>query len=409
MILFLINAVAFAAQPSFAATSTIGDLVAEGLCPEARTRLQQNALLNTALTLAANTQIELPDSGTPILFAPSDAALLAALPKLGVSVAQLASKPELIKSILDLHLASAAGPDSTTATTLADTQAAFMTSTNQALPLSQFIVGNAAELAVRESATMAGVEDIVACPGGPVAVFTNAVFLPAAAAPSPASAPAPAPSAPTPTIGGLVGAICPAISDVISGPNFSTLLGLLTDPQIAATEINLPKGLIVVAAPTNAAFASYLASVSPSVASNKTALATILANHIATATAASDSTAKALSGETMGFFTKMDATVPSTPTSIASVAATKTGMLTSEPAGSMTNVVGAVSSCSADGQIAFGVDQVLPPAGFLPTPAPAPGPAPAPKPAPVPAPPAPSAGFKASAAFAVVATIALFA
>ncbi|KAG7670246.1 hypothetical protein Ndes2526B_g06657 [Nannochloris sp. 'desiccata'] len=413
----LVLAVAYIAQPSFAAITTVGDLV-DGICPDAKLRLGQNALLSTALTLAASTEIEVPDSGTPILFAPSDAALTAALPKLGVSVAELAFNPQLIKDILSLHLANAESTAISTATTINGKTVNFQISGAES-PINDFVAttDNTAR-SVTQGATIAKTEDIVACIDGPIAVFTDTVFLPDAAAPAPGPDPAPAP---TPTIGGLVGAACQGIKDVLAAENFSILAGLLTDPEIAATEITLPEGVVVIAAPTNAAFETLIAAVGPAAAANKTILTEILANHIATAAKASDTTATALSGETMGFWTEMGGVggnMAPVPTGIAAIAASKTGIISDTPVDELAKVLGAIT-CTAEGQYAFGIDTVLVPEKYTPKPAPAPTPGPAPDPQPTPAPqptpdpqptpasvpPSGSAGV-ASVGFAAVAAVA---
>jgi uncharacterized surface protein with fasciclin (FAS1) repeats len=365
----MILAVSCVFQSSFAATITIGDFVADGLCPEAKTRLQSNsALLNTLLTLAAGAQVAFPDSSTPILFAPSDAALMAALPKLGVSVAQLAGNPELIKEILSLHIATAVSTADSTATNANGDIVAFKLY-GVSFPISDFVAStdNAARSVVEGSVT-AKTDDVIACANGSIAVFIDKVFLPGADAT--VVTPTPGPSvAPPFTIGGLVGAACAGIKNVLSGPNFSTLAGLLADPDISGTDINLPKGVLVIAAPTNAAFTSYIASVGPAVAANKTAVAEILANHIAVANSASDSTAAALGGENLAFWASVAGSSVPVSTSIAAIAAGKSGIITDADYNQMANVLGAVT-CIAEGQYAFGIDTVLVPAEYEPSPTP---------------------------------------
>jgi uncharacterized surface protein with fasciclin (FAS1) repeats len=235
-------------------------------------------------------------------------------------------------------------------------------------------------------------------PGAAGPAVVKPTSIPSAA---PATAPAPAPTNGKMTIGALVSSVCPDIANVIAGPNFSTLAGLIKDPVVANTEITLPKGAVVLVAPTNAAFTSYLAAVGPTVAANKTVVAQILANHIATAASSANSTATALSGETLSFWTEMggvggnDSPVP---TGIAALTASnKGGLVTDADASEMAKISASVP-CTAQNQYAFAVDSVLAPKAYeimAPAAAPmaaAPG-------------PAPSSGFKASA-FAAVGAVA---
>jgi uncharacterized surface protein with fasciclin (FAS1) repeats len=303
---------------------------------------------------------------------------------------------------LSLHLGVAASSDSTDATDLAGTDLMFMEN-GEPISLADFQTATPADLTLMEGDNTASVEEVVACDAGATVIFVDTVLLPGAA-PSPAAAPAPAPSAPKPlTIGALIGAVCPDIADVLAGPNFSTLTSLVSDPVIAKAEITLPKGVVVLAAPTNDAFAKFIAAVGPVAAANKTILIEVLANHIATAGAASDSSAKALSGETMGFWTEMGGAGgnPSpVPTGIAAlVASNKGGVITDTPVDEMAKIVGAVG-CGAQNQYAFGIDRVLAPAKYDPKPTPAPGAAPSPAPLP------PSSAGVASFGLAVVGAVA---
>jgi uncharacterized surface protein with fasciclin (FAS1) repeats len=213
-----------------------------------------------------------------------------------------------------------------------------------------------------------------------------------------AAAPAAAPTAPKPlTIGALVASVCPGIGDILAGPNFTTLVSLLERDEIANTVINPPKGVVVIAAPTNAAFEPVIKAVGAAAIANNTIIGEILANHIAVAANASASTATALSGETLSFWTMMNGIVGGnpapTPASIAGLAATsKDGVITDNGGVPEAGKVVGAASCGATGPFAFAVDQVLLPTKYAIKPTVA-APAPAPS----------SAGFKASAAFAAVA------
>ena len=230
-------------------------------------------------------------------------------------------------------------------------------------------------------------------------VATGPTAEPTGILPISAAVPGPAPT-PKLTIGALVGAVCPGIGEVLAGDNFSTLLGFLTDPEIAATEITLPEGVVVVAAPTNSAFEKFIAAVGPAAVADKAIVTEVLANHIATAANASESFATTLSGDQMGFWTLMGGAGGNpapTPTGIAAlVASNKDGVISDTPVDELAKVAGGVA-CTAEGQYAFAIDTVLVPEKYTPKPAAVPASAPASAPA-----PAPSAGFKASAAFAAI-------
>ncbi|KAH7619678.1 hypothetical protein NADE_006509 [Nannochloris sp. 'desiccata'] len=382
----------FAAQAS---ALTIGEAV-DGLCPDAKARLAENTVLGLAITAAKDVEITLPAGDNVVVVAPSDAAFIAALAKVDLTAEEILADADLLTSILSLHLAAASTDASVDAATLAGSDISFMEG-GEAISLADLQTASPADLTIMEGDNTVAVEEVVTCDAGATVVFVDTVLLPGAA---PASAPTPAP-APTPklTIGALVGSVCPDISAVLGGDDFSTLFEFLTDPEIAATEITLPEGVVVVAAPTNDAFKKLIAAVGPAAAANKTIVTEILANHIATATAASDTTATALSGETMGFWTEMGGVggnMAPVPTGIAALVDDKNGVITDTPVDEMAKVVAGVA-CAAEGQYAFAIDTVLVPEKYTPKPAPGPGAAPA---------PAPSAAGVASMGFAAVAAVA---
>jgi hypothetical protein len=212
---------------------------------------------------------------------------------------------------------------------------------------------------------------------------------------TPATAPAAAPTAPKPlTIGALVDSLCPDIADILAGPNFTTLMDLAAREEIANREISLPKGVPVLVAPTNAAFTPVIEAVGADAIADNNLIFEILANHMAVATNASASTATALSGETLSFWTMMGGVGGNpapTPASIAGLKANSVdGVITDNGGVPQAGKVVGAASCGAGGPYAFAVDTVMLPSKYdLPTVA-----APA---------PAPSAAFKASAAFAAVA------
>ncbi|KAL4542179.1 hypothetical protein Ndes2526B_g06659 [Nannochloris sp. 'desiccata'] len=312
----------FAAQAS---ALTIGEAV-DGLCPDAKARLAENTVLGLAITAAKDVEITLPAGDNVVVVAPSDAAFIAALAKVDLTAEEILADADLLTSILSLHLAAASTDASVDAATLAGSDISFMEG-GEAISLADLQTASPADLTIMEGDNTVAVEEVVTCDAGATVVFVDTVLLPGAA---PASAPTPAP-APTPklTIGALVGSVCPDISAVLGGDDFSTLFEFLTDPEIAATEITLPEGVVVVAAPTNDAFKKLIAAVGPAAAANKTIVTEILANHIATATAASDTTATALSGETMGFWTEMGGVggnMAPVPTGIAALVDDKNGV-----------------------------------------------------------------------------------
>jgi hypothetical protein len=224
-----------------------------------------------------------------------------------------------------------------------------------------------------------------------------AAKTPAASKPvKPTGALAPAPATGKLTIGSLIGSVCPDIAGVLSGANFSSLAGLIADPEIAKTEITLPEGVVVIAAPTNTALLNFLSAVGPTVASNKTLLATVLANHIAVATDTAATSAKALSRDTLSFWTEMggSGSPAPLPATIADLVASngKNGVITDAASDALVKISGAVK-CPTQNQYAFVVDTVIVPAKFERAEEAA-----APK-------PAPSSAFVASA-FAAVGAIA---
>ena len=376
------------------------------MCPDAKTRLAENTVLTAAVTAASAEQITIPAGEDIVVVAPSDAAFTAALTKLNLKAEAVLNNTALLTAILAVHIGAAANNDSTTATDVAGSNLMFMQD-GAPISLADFQTASPASLTLMEGTNTASVEEVVACQGGATVVFVDTVLLPGTA-PAPGAAPAPAPGpAPTPTkvtIGSLIGSVCPGIKNVLADSNFSTLVKFVSDPDIANTEITIPKGTVVIAAPTNAAFATYIGSVNAELLANKTVIAEILANHIAVAAAPSDDTATTLYGETMGFWTEMGGVggnMAPTPTGIAALAATsKNGVITDSPADEMAKVVGSVA-CAAEGQYAFGIDTVLVPAKYDPAPVPAPAPGVAPTPGPV-----PSSGSVASMGLAAVAAMA---
>lgn len=350
---------------------------------------------------------EIPEGQIPLLVAPSDAAFADALTALGLTAEEVFADTDLLATVISLHLIAVPSLTDTTGSTL-NGEIADLAIDSVPATLEEFIASDLAKsIALLGSDDSATITDVIACDGGVVAAFSDTVLLPVAA-PGPAAAPTPAPAPETPittTIGGLVSIACPAIQDVLATPNFSILLGLLTMPDVAATEITIPPGEIFIAAPTNAAFQALLSKLDPKLAENATVVVDLLANHIGVA--ASTTTvgpATALSGAPINFWRAPAGAAP-TAISLEALADDATNGAITDGDSNIAKVAAAVP-CAAEGQYAFGIDKVLVPAAYEAALAPAAAPAPAPAPTTAPAPAPSSAG---AATFGVAAAVAMVA
>jgi len=379
----------------------------DGLCSEAKEGLEANTVLGLAIEQAKDVEITLPEGEDVVVVAPSDEAFNKALAELALTPEELLGNSDLLTSVLALHLGAAPTDASTEATTVSGPEIMFMDGDD---PATLADLQTADTPTIEEGDTTAAVNEVIACDEGATVLFVDSVLIPGAPAPGPAPAPADGPvPAPALTIGGLVDATCPDIKDVIASENFSTLRGFLFDAEIAGTEIDLPEGVVVIAAPTNDAFEEFLSKLDPEVAANKTIVTEILANHIATAETASESFGTTLGGAQMGFWTMMGGVGGNeapVPTEIAELASSsENGVITdSDPVDEMANVAAAVD-CADDGQYAFAIDTVLVPEKYTPEPAPAPVPASGTSPEPAPA-PSSAAGVASMGFAAVIAVVA---
>ena len=364
------------------------------------THIRTRSLTHSSIHYIQYRRTVVPEDNIPIIFAPSDAAVTAALTKLGLTPDQLT--PDLIVSILKPHIAYATGLDVDQATSLSGNQVMFFIN-NAPATLGEFLVADPSMASVAESGVRAGVQSTIACPT-PIAIFTDTVFPPASLpvpgpsmGPSPSERPPPGGPAPPPpppppvqlnTIGALVNSVCPEVRAMLNGPDV-TILSSIVLPKVSQVSITPPPAsdTVVLVIPTNDAFNHVLQSgVDPNLLNNITIVSDLVKQHIGLATStAATSAASLLPGAELEF---LDGAVP---TQLSTLDAPYGAIKDSDAV--ETAKVLAVANCGP-ALYAFKVDMVLIPQQYEPsTPGPAPGPLPAasPSPAPMLPPPTPTA------------------
>jgi uncharacterized surface protein with fasciclin (FAS1) repeats len=156
------------------------------------------------------------------------------------------------------------------------------------------------------------------------------------------------------TLNDAVASLCPDIQEALGG---LTILNTLV-ASVGETEIDIPEGGLVVAAPTDAAFLTLLdtlGSDAASLQSNTELVASVLSLHLGVTATTSDSTAVTLLGESMSF--TVDDTLTGLEDFIAAVGDGESAAIKTE---TTTADVEAVVSCP--GQTAFVISSVLIPA-----------------------------------------------
>ena len=232
------------------------------------------------------------------------------LKQLNLDPAALVSNPMTQKIMTDVYkdnIASVAGPNALTATTLNGNKINFIVD-GKDVALSAAVAAAAGGKAMLMDATgnSTAITGAVSCPGQ-TAFVVDQVFIPAAyqseiapVAMAPGMAPMAGPAAPL-TLGAVVDSLCPAILEALDR---HPILGAAV-AAVADTPVTIPAGMqVLLAAPSDAAFTAVLQKLgitAEQLLADKATLLDVLTQHIGVFATDAATTATALSNDTLSF------------------------------------------------------------------------------------------------------------